>query len=306
VIFSSVAIPVGNSPVSWGVHYAEDARNEPWQEVVDGIARAGYDRLELGTLGYLPEDGAAVRSFLAERGLEPVAMYIFQPAHTDRGAQRDVLDRARRTARLLAEVGARHLVIIDERNPARIPTAGRSADAARLDDAGFERLVADIEDVASVALAEGIQAVLHPHVAGFIEFEDEIARALDALDPAVVALCLDTGHCAYAGIDPAAAIRRWADRLAYLHFKDVDGAVHERTLREHVDFDTAMRAGVFCPLGQGIVDFRAVAAALAATGYGGTATVEQDHEPSDPDKSRKALAGAVESLRFLRAAGIAR
>ena len=187
--------------------------------MIDGIARAGYDRLELGTLGYLPEDGTAVRRYLGERELTPVAMYIFQPAHADRDAQRDVLDRARRTARLLAEVGARQRGSSTERNSTRIPTAGRSGDAERLPDGSFARLVADIEAVAGVALAEGIQAVLHPHVAGFIEFEDEIARALDALDPALVGLCLDTGHCAYAGIDPAAAIRRWSDRLAYLHLK---------------------------------------------------------------------------------------
>lgn len=249
-----MTITVGNSPVSWGVHYAEDPRNDPWEEVIDGIASAGYSHLELGTLGYLPEDGLLVRTVLEERGLTPTAMYIFQPANATRVIQRDVLDRADRTARLLAQVGARHLVIIDERNPTRIPTAGRSDVAERLSPPAFDRLIQDIEDVARAAGRHGIEAVLHPHVAGFIEFEDEIALALEALDAAMVGLCLDTGHCAYAGIDAADAIQRWGDRLRYVHLKDVDEAVHAAALRDGIDFDTALLNGIFCPLGQGIVD----------------------------------------------------
>ena len=40
-----MALELANTPVSWGVHYPEDPRNEPWQTVLDGIARAGYRSL---------------------------------------------------------------------------------------------------------------------------------------------------------------------------------------------------------------------------------------------------------------------
>lgn len=298
-------VDVSNSPVSWGVHYGEDSRNLPWQAVLRDIADAGYRHVELGVLGYVPDDGPRVSGFLAECGLTPTSMYIFQPARTDSEAQRDVLHRAERTARLLSSIGARHLVIIDERNPTRIPTAGRSDLAPRLDDEDWDGLLVNITGVARIAAAHGIRAVLHPHVAGYIEFEDEITRALEGLDPADVGLCLDTGHCAYAGLDAAGAIRRWGARLEHLHLKDVDGPVLASTLRDRVDFDAALLSGIFCPLGKGVVDFPAVAEALADVGYGGLATVEQDHEPGDPDRASKARAGAVESLEFLRDVGIA-
>ena len=48
-------IDVGDSPLSWGVHCADDPRNEPRQAVLTEIADAGYRQVELGTLGYLPE-----------------------------------------------------------------------------------------------------------------------------------------------------------------------------------------------------------------------------------------------------------
>ena len=105
-------------------------------------------------------------------------------------------------------------------------------------------------------------------------------------------------HCAYAGIDPAAAIARWGERLEHLHLKDVDGAVRAAILRDRVDFDSALLAGIFCPLGKGIVDVPAVAAALTDADYSGVATIEQDHEPGDPGKASKARAGAVEGPAF--------
>lgn len=300
-----MTVQLANTPVSWGVHYPLDPRNDPWELVLDGIAAAGYRQTELGALGYLPQDPVAVRTALAERGLTPTAMYVFQPAHADRDAQAEVAERARATCELLAGVGARFLVIIDERNPVRIPTAGRSGDAQRIDEAGFERLVADIAQLGEIAVAHGVTPVLHPHVAGYVEFEDEIVRTVEALAGTPVKLCIDTGHCAYAGIDAAALYRRFADRVEHLHFKDVDGDVLARVIAERIDFDNAMLEGVFCPIGQGVTDFAAFAAALDEHGYDGTATVEQDHEPSDPDKAAKALAGAVESREFLERAGLA-
>jgi inosose dehydratase len=298
-----MALELANTPVSWGVHYPEDARNEPWQTVLDGIARAGYRSVELGALGYLPQDPALVAEELERRELTATAMYIFQPLTDERG-QQVVLDRATQTCELLAGVGGSRLVIIDERNSERIPTAGRSDVASRADDEGFRRLMACISSVAQIAAEHELTAVLHPHVAGYIEFRDEIDRALATLDPDLVKLCIDTGHSAYAGIDPAQLFRDYAGRVAHLHLKDIDGAKHAQVLADGIDFDTAMLEGIFCPVGNGVVDFKAFKAALDDAGYDGWATVEQDHEPSDPDKSEKAFRGAVESLEFLREVGL--
>jgi inosose dehydratase len=298
-----MALELANTPVSWGVHYPEDVRNEPWQTVLDGIARAGYRSIELGALGYLPQDPALVKEELERRELRATAMYIFQPLTDERG-QETVLDRARQTCELLAGVGGSRLVIIDERNSERIPTAGRSDVASRADEEGFRRLMAGISSVAQIAVEHELTAVLHPHVAGYIEFRDEIDRALETLDPDLVKLCIDTGHSAYAGIDPAQLFRDYAGRVAHLHLKDIDGAKHAQVLADGIDFDTAMLEGIFCPVGNGVVDFKAFKIALDEAGYDGWATVEQDHEPSDPDKSEKAFRGAVKSLEFLREVGL--
>jgi inosose dehydratase len=148
------------------------------------------------------------------------------------------------------------------------------------------------------ATARGIRPVVHPHAGGFIEFEDEIERLLADSD---LALCLDTGHAAYAGIAAQDALRAHGDRLTHVHLKDVRGDVLARVRDERLDFWAAIDAGVFCPLGHGVVDLRAVLAALGEVGYGGYATIEQDRVPGRGSP----LDDLAESRRVLASAGLA-
>jgi inosose dehydratase len=159
-----------------------------------------------------------------------------------------------------------------------------------------------IAEIAAMARDHGVTAVLHPHAATHIEYRDEIDRAMDELDPALVKLCVDTGHSAYAGVDPVDLVRTYGDRVQHLHFKDVNPVVRGKVVAEGIDFDRAVGIGVFCRLGSGIVDFPAFRDALAATGYDAAGTVEQDVEPNaalDP------VADAAASLAYLKSVGIA-
>ena len=78
-----------------------------------------------------------------------------------------------------------------------------------------------------------------------------------------------------------------------MHLKDVDGAVLARAERQALGFWDAIEAGVFCPLGEGVVDLRGGARRAAAIGYEGFATIEQDRVPGSGaplDDLRKSLA----------------
>ena len=134
--------------------------------------------------------------------------------------------------------------------------------------------------MADTAREFGLRPVFHPHAGTFVEFLDEIERLMEDTE---LDLCLDTGHCAYARIDPVAAIEEFASRLTHVHFKDVAGDVLSRIDAEGLDFWTAIEAGVFCPLGEGIVDIGAVLRTLDRQGYRGYATIEQDRVPGSGD-----------------------
>jgi inosose dehydratase len=76
----------------------------------------------------------------------------------------------------------------------------------------------------------------------------------------------------------------------------VDAAVRARAL----SFWQAVSAGIFVPLGTGLVDFPALATALSDHGFDGWATVEQDRDPGgDP------VADLVTSRTFLEGLGFA-
>lgn len=296
---AGVPIRVAGAPNSWGIENPTDPANPSWQQVLDETAGAGYPGTELGPLGYLPEEPATLRRELDARELELVAGFVFAHLHTPDGAA-EAVEQARVTCRLLAECGGRYLVIGQDFTPDRERSAGRAEDAAALDEPGWAVLTAAVHAIARVARGDhGIVPCFHPHAGTYVEFEPEIERLIARTDPQLVSLCIDTGHCAYAGVDPADLYRRHADRVAYLHLKDIR---LEPLCAVPLSWEQAVAAGVFCPLGEGVVDFEALRDALDENGFEGWGTVEQDRLPGD-DGSTKREAAA--SLRHLRAVGLA-
>ncbi|CAN5546790.1 hypothetical protein BH24CHL9_BH24CHL9_15980 [soil metagenome] len=104
---------------------------------------------------------------------------------------------------------------------------------------------------------------------------DEVRRLLDATDPSLVGVCLDTGHWTFGtGGDPVAAVRELRDRIWHVHFKDCDLQVMAESRRQGWDGLTSTGHGVFCELGKGCVDFQGVLGALGEVGYEGWVVVE--------------------------------
>lgn len=294
-----MALNLANAPVSWGVDYADDPRNPPWPEVMDQIGEAGYRYTELGPYGYYPTDPSILKDEFAGRRLQVVAGFLFQPLNIH-GTADKVLEAAIQTIDLLSEIGGKYLVVIDHICEPRVSTAGRSDLAERLDSTRFAAMITLIGRISEYARKKDVLPVVHQHAGCFIEFEDEIEGILDAIPDSELGLCIDTGHMAYAGIDPVAFYRRHAARVKYFHFKDINPAVHHRILADGVPFLEAVSQNVFCPLGQGVVDFRALRLALEETGFSGFATIEQD---IDSTASFQPLEDAKRSLAFLRTAG---
>ena len=295
-------LSIGNAPCSWGVEFADDPRNPPWTRVLDEANAAGYRGIELGPLGYMPEDPAILGPALAERDLTLIGGVLFRPFH-DAGQWVQVKDATYRTCRALTAHGARQLVLIDSISPRRAPTAGRSGEAHRLRGTDRMAFLDRLRSVARIGSEEfGLVVTMHAHAAGFVEFEDELEDVLNAIEPGLLGVCLDTGHSIYAGFDPVEFYRRHSQRISYLHFKDVEPAVLKQAIHNRAGFYDACAAGVFCNLGEGIVDFLALKNALVSAGFSGWGTVEQDR---DPTGARSTLIDATANLKYLKTVGLA-
>ena len=66
-------LQLGSCPDSWGVWFADDPRQTPWNRFLDELAGAGYRWLELGPYGYLPTDASQLADELAARQITAAA-----------------------------------------------------------------------------------------------------------------------------------------------------------------------------------------------------------------------------------------
>jgi inosose dehydratase len=290
------ALRLATGPVSWGVDFADSPTNPGWATVLDDIQRSPLRALELGPVGYLPEDPSELREALESRSLNAVGSFVFERLHD--GSSRDqVLAVSERACRTISAAGGSVLVIIDRPGRTRAASAGRSHVAPRLGPTGWVAMIGTIRAVADLAGSHGLRAAFHPHAGSYVEFGDEIDRLVEDVE---IGLCLDTGHLAFAGIPPEDAIVTYGPRLVHLHLKDIDGRVLDRVRLERLGFWRAIEAGIFCPIGQGVVNLRRVGDALDRSGYEGFATLEQDRVPG----TGTPLEDLTASLQVLDEAGL--
>ncbi|WP_171102194.1 MULTISPECIES: sugar phosphate isomerase/epimerase [unclassified Ruegeria] len=293
-------IKIGNAPCSWGIEFASDPAYPTWQSVLSQCAQAGYKGIELGPIGYMPEDPAVLRDELDKNDLSIIGGVVFRPFH-DPDKWDEVMDASVRTCKALVAHGAQHLVLIDSISPRRAPTAGRADEAEQMDKAEWTAFRDKIETIAKMGSEEyGLTVGIHAHAGGFMDFEPELERLLSEVDESILKICFDTGHHSYAGFDPVAFMKRNVDRISYMHFKDIDPAVKTDVVANRTDFYKACGQGIFCNLGQGDVDFPAVRQVLLDAGFEGWCTVEQDCDPSLPGTP---LEDAESNRKYLESIG---
>ena len=85
--------------------------------------------------------------------------------------------------------------------------------------------------------------------------------------------------------------------------KDVDPSVRERVSRDGLDFYTAVRAGIFTPLGCGCAQIDGVVSDLLSVGYAGWLVTEQD-VLMPLQNGTTPLQNARQSRDFLRQLGL--
>ena len=306
-----MTLHIMSAPSCWGVDDVRNPHLPGWTQVLREASAAGYQGLELGPYGYMPLDVERTGQALEQHGLRIVAGTIFDDLVSPANAAsllrqtHEICGLLRELPRLPTEAGQRfaapYLVVMDWGHEERDYAAGHADRAPRLTPADWARMVDHVRQIAELSWRQyGIRTVIHPHAGGYIEFADEIEQILRDIPHEVAGLCLDTGHAYYAGMDPVATLLRHADRLDYVHFKDIDRQVYDRVMGQRIRFFEACAEGVMCPIGCGVLDYDGIREALHDIGYQGYITVEQER---DPRNSGSVLADVKASRDFLRGVG---
>ncbi|MDQ0277006.1 inosose dehydratase [Arthrobacter silviterrae] len=214
----------------------------------------------------------AYRAWIAGFGLAP-SLSLFNSAFDETVDMKAELERARRFSGVQAELGLDRTMVSSVELPARRAEPAVGADF----NAG--RLAAAIENVGrscEVLQSEGLRPLLHPHVGGVFETEHEITSLLDTLGPDTIGFGPDTGHLRWAGMDPAAMIARYADRVGGIHIKDVFPDYLEPASRAGMAYFEVTGTGrMWAEPGLGVLDLPGILATMPAN-YDGDYMVEVD------------------------------
>jgi inosose dehydratase len=166
-----------------------------------------------------------------------------------------------------------------------------------LDEDGWSLLLRNLDRVSREAAAHGVRTVLHPHVGTMVEVPDDVRRVLEGFS---ISLCLDTGHLLIGGTDPAELARQAPERIAHVHFKDVDARLAKRVQGGRLTYTQGVREGMYRPLGSGDVDVPAIIRSLHARGYHGWYVLEQDTILTEEPRGDGPVADVWASAEYLR------
>jgi len=245
--------PIPHGPAKIQIGYAAITWNEKDNQAMEDIAAVGYPGIQLraNVLGEYP-DPHALKDALAKHHLTFVALSSGD-APLDPASEKKSLDTHAEHAKYLQQAGGKYLQVIG--------TFAQKTYTA----SDYKREGMLLTEIGKRAADDGIQMGFHNHMGSIGQTPEQVAAILDAADPRYVKLELDTGHYLQGGGDPAEAIRKYRDRLLFLHLKDVEPA--------------ATKTGYqFVELGQGRVDFAAIFEALRSTNFRGWGVVELDGE----------------------------
>jgi sugar phosphate isomerase/epimerase len=128
----------------------------------------------------------------------------------------------------------------------------------------WNRYVATTKECLARVKAHGLKLSLEHHTHCMVPDTASFLRLWDAVHDPALGYNLDTGWTMSQREYPPVAIHKIGQRLMNVHVRDIDGLMRK-----------------FVHVGDGVMDFKAIADAVKATGFNGFLSIEQDKHPGD-------------------------
>jgi sugar phosphate isomerase/epimerase len=193
---------VGVQTRPWG----PDANRNHLSTVLAEARSAGFDGIEIGAQHLDISKPAEFRQLLADHELGVAAIHvggeIYDPKSVD-----EAMKNLEKSIHFAATVGAPCLAFSGKISPHK-------------SDEEYQNESDSLNRIGAMCRENGLVLAYHNH---FWEIEDDYRQMrylLGHTDPSFVSLCLDLGWVKRGGGNPAAAVREFLPRIAYLHVKD--------------------------------------------------------------------------------------
>ena len=234
-----------------GVTYVKDLyylANGSTEEALKDIAATGYTGFEIfdGNLMQYKDKKEEFLKLMSDYSLTLIGVYTGGNFIFNDILEEELL-KIESVAAFASELGAQHLVV-----------GGGAVRTNGILESDYISLGNALNKVAEIAEKYNLIPSYHPHLGTNVQAPEQ----LDKLMPLTrINLCPDTAHIEAGGGDPVEVMKKYIDRIKYVHFKDYEN-------------------GEFLPLGKGHQKFDEMVKILDEANYDGWITVELDSYPN--------------------------
>lgn len=231
----------------WVRKYDEDGDTSgfraAFEQSVKELSYLGYSAIENWTFLSKHLTSEEVREICAHYHTKMVCLY----ANIDEG-----IESLKHSVTYIAEIGGQWMIVASPNWPAEATLD------TPVDEAEIVREAAILNELGKYAQERGVTILHNPHSYTPISRREETDMLMKLTDPKYVKLCVDVGHSVISGVDAISLVKDYAERVKYIHIKDIDP---HRAWRG--------RGQSWVPLGLGNVDLQGFLKTLREIQYDG-------------------------------------
>lgn len=274
-----MSIKLGIAPINWSNDDDPNlGKDISFQQCIEEMAKAGFCGTELGSK--FPREIPILQQALSEQRLQLSSAW-FSTYFTETDQHQPTLSRFLDHLSFLRAMGARFINVCECGHAIQGGTLPiLRAQKPQFNEHQWRQLIQGLHSLGRIAHDFDMRIVYHYHAGTGVFNLEEIDTLMRHTSPELVSLLLDTGHAAFADIQPLQLIERYGSRIRYVHLKDIRMQVLNQVATQRLSFMDSVRAGVFTVPGDGDLDFAPIVTALKALGYEGWMIVEAEQDPA--------------------------
>lgn len=223
------------------------------EEVLKKITSVGFKHIEVleGNLTKYEDNIDVLKDMLAKYDANMMSVcvganFIYQDALEDE------MHHMETVAKLAEKIGVEYIGI-----------CGGAIRGKGIQEGDYALLAAGLDRTKELFTHYGLKASYHPHLGSMAQSPEQIDKLFDLTS---IDICPDLAHLQAGGGNPLEIIKKYYDRISFVHLKDLD-------------------KNGFAPLGTGMVDIDGVLNFLKSKNYKGDYLVEVDGYAGDPLKA---------------------